>query len=245
MFGLNAYEWCGNSVDYMTSGYKHLNEMTQGYPVPIFFSETGCNQPMPRSFADQAAIFGPQMSDTWSGAIIYEWIQEENNYGLIHYGNPSAGQGAFLRSGTPTPVQPDFSNLASQWAAVTPSSIAEAAYSPSLTQRPCPAVTPDTWPVDGNVPLPAIQAAVSSTILSGGIGGVLVTTATVVQATGATSAPATSAPASNRASTSAGSAASAASPSTTAGSGASSGSRELTGMSMGLVSVMLAFVWWL
>lgn len=26
------------------------------------------------------------MVNTWSGAIIYEWIQEMNQYGLINYG---------------------------------------------------------------------------------------------------------------------------------------------------------------
>jgi len=26
------------------------------------------------------------MSGTWSGAIIYEWIEEANDYGLISYG---------------------------------------------------------------------------------------------------------------------------------------------------------------
>jgi 1,3-beta-glucanosyltransferase GAS1 len=29
-FGLNAYEWCGNS-DFLTSGYKSLNEQAAGY----------------------------------------------------------------------------------------------------------------------------------------------------------------------------------------------------------------------
>lgn len=33
-------------------------------------------------------MFG-QMADAWSGAIIYEWIEETNNYGLIEYGPPT------------------------------------------------------------------------------------------------------------------------------------------------------------
>lgn len=63
-----------------------LQQSFEGYPVPVFFSETGCNVVPPRDFADQSAIFGPNMSETWSGAIIYEWIQEMNAYGLISYG---------------------------------------------------------------------------------------------------------------------------------------------------------------
>jgi len=81
-FSLNAYEWCGVQ-NYMTSGYAALQNATAYYPAPIFISETGCNQPAGRDFQDQTAIFGP-MSTTWSGSIVYEWIQEENQYGQLH-----------------------------------------------------------------------------------------------------------------------------------------------------------------
>jgi len=89
MFGLNAYEWCGNN-DLQTSGYARLNTYAEGYNVPIFFSETGCNTVQPRTFDDQTAIFGSDMNDLWSGAIIYEWVEEANHYGLISYGPPVA-----------------------------------------------------------------------------------------------------------------------------------------------------------
>lgn len=89
-FSLNAYEWCGQS-SYDTSGYTQLQANAAGYNIPIFFSETGCNTVPPRDFADQAAVFGPEMSGTWSGSIIYEWIQETNNYGLVNYGPPNQG----------------------------------------------------------------------------------------------------------------------------------------------------------
>jgi len=81
-FGLNAYEWCGTNT-YTSSGYQFLEEQTVDYPVPIFMSETGCNVGGvngARQFLDQTAIFGP-MAATWSGAIIYEWKQEDNHYG--------------------------------------------------------------------------------------------------------------------------------------------------------------------
>ena len=88
------------------------------YNIPIFFSETGCIVEPPRTFDDQAAIFGDKMVDTWSGAIIYEWIQETNDYGLVEYAlgqsAPAAIDGpaaAFGRNGTPQPKNPDFENL--------------------------------------------------------------------------------------------------------------------------------------
>ena len=106
-YGLNAYEWCGEQT-YETSGYSNLQEMAEGYNIPIFFSETGCIVPRPRTFGDQAAIFGPDMINTWSGSIIYEWVQESNDYGLVTYPN---GQ---IYSGAPIPIQPDYDNLVSQ-----------------------------------------------------------------------------------------------------------------------------------
>lgn len=89
-YALNSYEWCGSTPTYETSGYIQLQATAEGYPVPIFFSEDGCNTVPPRTFSDQATIFGTPMVDTWSGAIIYEWIQETNHYGLISYGPPVA-----------------------------------------------------------------------------------------------------------------------------------------------------------
>lgn len=150
-FGLNAYEWCGNN-NYETSGYASLEALSSGYPVPIFFSETGCQTVKPRTFQDQSAIFGPNMTETWSGAIIYEWIEEANDYGLISY--PNGGV-----SGSPVPVSPDFENLKTAWSSVSPSSTPLSVYSnqaSSLSTPACPARTDGAWDVDGNPPLPTV-----------------------------------------------------------------------------------------
>lgn len=175
-FALNAYEWCGQS-SYRLSGYDRLTADVTAYSIPIFFSETGCNVPEPRSFDDQAAIFGPDMSPFWSGAIVYEWIAETNKYGLVSYGAPvdAAAAGAppdgFQRSGTPTPVQPDFSNLSARWKAAAPSALRVADYSPSAAPPPCPAATPAGWLVNGAVALPTLgqtfDAAARSAITAG------------------------------------------------------------------------------
>ena len=161
-FGLNAYEWCGAS-SFSLSGYSTLENQAKGYPVPIFLSETGCNQPEPRDFQDQTAIFGPEMDQDWSGAIIYEWINEGNGYGLVAYdssfaeGTSSIAPTASIpRSGTPTPVTPDYSNLKKVWASATPNSIGANAYNPNLTPPPCPASTPGIWEINGQASLPAV-----------------------------------------------------------------------------------------
>ncbi|RAL61786.1 hypothetical protein DID88_002849 [Monilinia fructigena] len=101
---------------------------------------------------NQAAILGPEMDDQWSGAIVYEWIEEANDYGLISYGSTVAATvvasgvaGGYSRAGTPTPVSPDFANLQSQWSTLTPTGVASSAYSPTLTPPACPASTSGGW----------------------------------------------------------------------------------------------------
>ena len=207
-FALNAYEWCGQS-GYKLSGYEALTTNVTNYNIPIFFSETGCNTVPPRTFADQASIFGPDMSPYWSGAIIYEWIEEQNNYGLVSYGakvDPTKNQDAldgFPRSGTPTPISPDFSNLKSQWASATPSSVMQAAYNPSNPPPPCPAATSGGWDLNPAIALPTVGQTYGQS----------------------PSASATGASATKK--------------------GSASGGKEVAGMGVGLVGVMLGFVWWL
>ncbi|KAH6656858.1 Glucanosyltransferase-domain-containing protein [Truncatella angustata] len=224
-FGLNSYEWC-DPATYQTSGYANLQADAGNFPVPIFFSETGCNVPGPRVFDDQAAIFGSNMVSDWSGAIVYEWIQEANNYGLISYGPSVAAtvtgtdiDGGYTRKGTPTPVSPDFSNLKSQWASITPTGVAKSAYdASSVSTRSCPASTSGGWLIDGNVALPSLGATFTSTA------GYSSTPSATGSATGT---------------------AASASSTKNAGNQAVSGTKELTGMAAGLASVLLIFTFWL
>lgn len=169
------------------------------------------------------------MDSTWSGAIIYEWIEETNDYGLISYASPvsatATGSGiydGYVRVGTPTPVSPDFANLSNQWKTLTPTGTSKSAYTPSNSAPSCPAYTSGTWEVNGNVALPTLgqtyNAAVSSSITAG---------------TAASSATGTSTGTATGASSSA------------TKSGAASPSKEIAGMGVGLVAVMMSFIWWL
>ncbi|KAM3454365.1 hypothetical protein MY3296_003048 [Beauveria thailandica] len=169
-FALNSYSWC-DPADYNTSTYNMLETYAKDFPVPIFFSETGCNTPGPRLFADQDAIFGKDMINDWSGSIIYEWIEEENHYGLISYGSPNADAsnthvaGGFIRKGTPTPVSPDFDNLKSKWATNTPTGAQKSDVDPkTLTTPACPTSTNGGWwAIEGNVRLPTLGESVART----------------------------------------------------------------------------------
>ncbi|KAL8685121.1 MAG: hypothetical protein Q9224_005955 [Gallowayella concinna] len=221
-YSLNVYEWCGDS-SFDGSGYSELQKNATGYNVPLFVSETGCRVSRPRLFTDQAAILGPDMSDTWSGAIVYEWIQEANDYGLIMYGtmvDPQVSTDAldgYPRSGTPSTISPDYGNLKSQWATLSPTGVKLSAYSNSkMTPPACPTSTADGWIVNGNAALPSIgQTLDTAATASGG--------AVTPTSTGSASKATASA----------------------TGGGTTAGGKEVTGMCLALLGVMLGFVGWL
>lgn len=173
-FALNSYSWC-DPTNFNTSSYNMLQEYAVGFPVPIFFSETGCNVPGPRLWDDQDAVFGKPMVNDWSGSIIYEWLEEQNHYGLISYGPKvdPAQQGenvidGFTRKGTPTPISPDFNNLKTKWASIHPTGVMKKDYNPKdVSTRPCPTSTADGWwRVDGNVKLPTLGQTLTGTFTS-------------------------------------------------------------------------------
>ncbi|KAL9016914.1 MAG: hypothetical protein Q9185_005736 [Variospora sp. 1 TL-2023] len=220
-YSLNVYEWCGES-SYEGSGYSELKKNATGYNIPIFVSETGCREPRPRLFGDQASILGEDMADTWSGTMVYEWIQETNDYGLISYGpmvDPKVSTEAldgYPRSGTPTTVSPDYGNLKSQWATLSPSGVKLSAYSASASISPpaCPTSTEGGWIVNGNAPLPRLGQSLDSAATASSDG----------------STPTGSAPQASASAT---------------GGGTTAGNKEITGMVVGLLGVMLGFVTYL
>ncbi|WYZ36629.1 hypothetical protein EsH8_II_000135 [Colletotrichum jinshuiense] len=226
-FGLNSYEWCDPNT-YNTSGYTNLQAMAEQFPVPIFFTETGCiTGEGPRTWDDQDAIFSQPMVDDWSGAMVYEWIYEENRYGIVSYGPEvsktiTAGDvyDGFTRKGTPIPRSPEFQNLQSKWAAITPSGVMKSAYDPSsVSTRECPKAT-GGWLVDGNVRLPTLGETFKGSFSSS-------PAATPGSSTSASASPSQSAKSS--------------APERPSGSG----TKQIAGMAFGLVGVMIFFTVWM
>ncbi|MCJ1226403.1 hypothetical protein MMC12_003055 [Toensbergia leucococca] len=163
-YGINRYSWCGPS-SFEASGYQQIYEEMLDYPIPIFFSETGCDVDGNRTFDDQVAILGKDMNSVWSGAIVYEWAEQENHYGIISYGEQTEASNVteYASSGTPTPITPDFYNLQSQWDTARPTGIAKSDYTPSFSSAACPSTSSGVWTVDAAVSLPTISGLVIST----------------------------------------------------------------------------------
>jgi 1,3-beta-glucanosyltransferase GAS1 len=120
------------------------------------------------------AIYGPDMTPVLSGAFVYEWVQEANDYGIITYPDRTLQDGLNVSVGSPVPMQPEFNNLKSQWVAASPVGVSMAAYTPTNTDPACPAVTAGTWEIDANLALPdtpssdtPTPAAKSSSIVGG------------------------------------------------------------------------------
>lgn len=80
--GLNSYSWCGSEATFETSGYNTLVDMFSNSTIPVFFSEYGCNEVQPRTFDEVPVLYGEKMT-VMSGGLIFEWTQEDNNYGIV------------------------------------------------------------------------------------------------------------------------------------------------------------------
>jgi hypothetical protein len=104
-FGLNSYSWCGETATFQTAGYNTLVDMFKDSAVPVFFSEYGCNEPrgVPRPFKEVGALYGQQMTGL-SGGLVYEYSQEDSDYGLV-----------VLNDNSTVTLRKDFDNLQSQY----------------------------------------------------------------------------------------------------------------------------------
>lgn len=140
-WGLNIYEWCGNS-SFTVSGYQARTEELQNLGVPAFFSEYGCNAVEPRTFQDVPVLYSSDMSDVWSGGIIYEYVEQGNNYGLVNISS----------DGSSVATLTDFNNLKSQYTTATGSSLAISSYTPSVSLPVSCPQSNASWPVATALP---------------------------------------------------------------------------------------------
>lgn len=144
-YGINMYEWCGNS-SFKESGYEARTKEFEGYPVPLFFSEYGCNEVQPREFTEVETLYSSDMTDVWSGGIVYMYFQETNNYGLVSIDNGKVS------------TLDDFNNLSKEMAKISPTSASASAATESGSTINCPASTASTWKANSALPPRPTQA---------------------------------------------------------------------------------------
>lgn len=150
-WGYNIYEWCGDS-SYTQSGYDQRTAEFANYSVPAFFAEYGCNLPngaASRPFTEVQALFGANMSGVFSGGIVYEYFEEENDYGLVTVSGTSVST-----------LSPEFGDLATQISSISTvaTGVNSASYTPTNTvARSCPTVGAN-WQASSNLPPTPNQA---------------------------------------------------------------------------------------
>ncbi|KAF2269678.1 beta-1-3-glucanosyltransferas-like protein [Lojkania enalia] len=134
-WGYNVYSWCGDS-NYAASSYGERVDFFSDYPVPVFFAEYGCIEgiddgPTHRPFTEVQVLYG-NMTEVFSGGIVYEYFMGENNYGLVSI------------DGSSVSPYPDFTSLASQLSSIDPTTTQSSTYTPSNSHPACPS-TGSSW----------------------------------------------------------------------------------------------------
>ncbi|KAL2135258.1 hypothetical protein VTI74DRAFT_9243 [Chaetomium olivicolor] len=141
-WGYNIYEWCGKST-LKDSGYDKQIEFFKNYSVPVFFAEYGCNLPNGaegRIWEETTALYGKEMTDVFSGGIVYMYFEETNDYGLVTV------------KGNTASTMKNYDALKTKMASVSPTSTEMSAYQPTNSPAACPALS-QNWRIKGeNLP---------------------------------------------------------------------------------------------
>lgn len=150
-FAFNDYSWCDPS-SYTISGWDKKVATYSNYSLPLFLSEYGCNKNT-RKFEEVAALYGSQMTPVYSGGLVYEYSQEEANYGLVDL------------SGSNVSELPDFAALQSAFQN-TSQPTGDGGYKSSGTPSTCPQQT-SIWEVQNPNILPNMPAGAAKYLTSG------------------------------------------------------------------------------
>ena len=84
-FSNNCFSWAMRS-NFTVSGWKHMVELFEKYPVPMFLSEYGTSIGKHRYWEEVECLYSPYMTGVFSGGCMYTYFEEGNNYGLVIVG---------------------------------------------------------------------------------------------------------------------------------------------------------------
>ncbi|KAJ1952454.1 1 3-beta-glucanosyltransferase gel4 [Linderina pennispora] len=140
-YGLNIYSWCGEDSSYTISGYDTVVKNFTNWDVPVMLTEYGCNTIRPRTFPEIAAIYGSNMTGVFSGGFVYEYVEEDNKYGLVTV------------SGTKGTKTQDYDNFKKALKATSPKGVTMSSYSSSAKLQSCPSVgMSNSWMASSTLP---------------------------------------------------------------------------------------------
>ncbi|KAJ1818143.1 1 3-beta-glucanosyltransferase gel4 [Coemansia sp. RSA 2598] len=147
-YGINTYRWCGDDATFESSGYSDITKNMTDYTIPSLITEYGCNLVRPRVFHEVESILGSDMSDIFSGAIMYEFTEEDNDYGVVKvsYGSSKVEKTA------------DYENLKEVYAKASPKGVKMSDYKPSGKDSVCPQVS-SIWEVKDDILPPTPSSA--------------------------------------------------------------------------------------
>jgi len=146
-FAFNDYSWCDPNT-FEGSGWAAKVQLYSNYSIPLFLSEYGCIQTK-RQFQEVSALYNSEMTNVYSGGLVYEYSEEGSGYGLVNI------------SGNQVTEKSDFTALQQAFQNTQPPS-GDGGYQSNNQPASCPA-TSDTWQVTAftGEALPAIpQGAV-------------------------------------------------------------------------------------
>ncbi|KAI3394962.1 hypothetical protein diail_2020 [Diaporthe ilicicola] len=174
-FGLNDYEWCGDS-SFTESGYNTLTADFADTNIPVFFSEYGCNNVKPRTFTNVPVLYGDEMT-VLSGGLVYEYSQESDEYGLVA-----------INSSTEATLLQDYNFLKEQFSKIDMSSLTsvnKTAEQQTTTACAASLISESTFLSDWDLPARPSggDALVTSGITSAPSGALTSVTATTMPAT--------------------------------------------------------------
>jgi len=110
LFGLNNYEWCGDSS--YAAAYAGTNTEFAQYNVVAYFSEFGCITSPPRLWTEVDALFGTDLYMVWSGGVAFSYFPAVSPQGQFGIVNVSA-------DGSTVTTSPDYVRLQQQYSNVS------------------------------------------------------------------------------------------------------------------------------
>ncbi|KAI0252696.1 glycoside hydrolase family 72 protein [Lactifluus subvellereus] len=129
IFGLNNYEWCGQST--FQASYAAKTTDFANYNVVAYFSEYGCNNPEPRQWSEVAGLFGAQAAPVWSGGVAFSYFPATSDAGQFGMVTVSA-------DGTTVTPNADFTNLKAAYTQVAFVNNPAQANAPAAAYPACP-----------------------------------------------------------------------------------------------------------